>query len=537
MPRKSTPPSPDAAEAGTTDFGTFGPAPDRPGPSLRGAVKSVVAANRFGAAGDDVAARRSPSDEGAVPEDSSLGDSPATGLRADGFQEITGDTTTIQRSRYGEAPRDELRQDEQALIKKYDILSKEDYDCSLDNGRQWTETLQRHIELEDSDLEGANFIKILSGFFKNDKTLLDDVDSQAAKLRDIPEFKDATTGDDKHFFAYASAWSTYVKNSLKCKTKTIVQSRTNIETVGISMKLKNVFLLFPDETHLVIACRADNNMGGLSSSDPTKSVSTTSNTSSLTNEKYTQEEQAGGADINFGSLSNENYTQEGGAAKNFGVTIDYEVTEFIKTMKPQAREVKRVMGKNTDGYTYEDIGGNAQTVKNLRNMTKIMMKHMSVQLQGATNSFDMSQSGSEKMQEMELHVYRIRSNPQLANKLFASNDYTTKIVNINFPNSNRVLTFGSIHAPNQFLQFDKGGWIDFFIGNTTHDVEKAARKSVGPAMPGGNLNKKQLRNKLNTMSMRELRKLHREEEVPTNNNRSIKGLVNNYMRYNKDSNN
>ena len=430
---------------------------------------------------------------------------------------------------------DNPNQDEQALFKKYEILSK-NYDCSLNNGDKWSETMQGHIELEDSEIEGVNFIKILSGFFKDDKTLLDDVETQAAQLRDIPEFQDATTGGDKHFFAYASAWSTYFKNSQKCKTKTIVQSKTNIETVGISMKLRDVFLLFPDDTHLVIACRADNNFGGLSSADRTKSVSTTSNTSSLTNEKYMQK-QPGGADINFGSLSNENYTQEGGGkAKNFGVTIDYEVIEFIKTMKPLAREVKKRMGTNVDGYNYEEIGGGAQTVTNLRKMTKIMMKHMSVQLQGATNIFNISQSGSEKMQEMELHVYKINSNPQLANKLFASKDYTTKIVNINFPNSSRVLTFGSIHAPNQFLQYSDGGWVDYFIGNTTHDVEKAARKSVS-AMPGGNLNKKQLRNKLNTMSMRELRKLHREEEVPTNNNRSIKGLVNNYMRYNKDSNN
>ena len=58
-------------------------------------------------------------------------------------------------------------------------------------------------------------------------------------------------------------------------------------------------------------------------------------------------------------------------------------------------------------------------------------------------------------------------------------------------------------------------------------------------MPGGigNLNKKQLRDKLNTMSMKELRKLHKDEEMSTNNNRSIKGLVNNYMRYHNDSNN
>lgn len=520
------------AAAGTTDFPTFGEAPAQQGrslPSLRTAANVVTAANRFGAP----AARGADSDIDS-DDDARRERQGSSGLTA--LPENQDRDAQAHDSRPGTASllSDNPNQDEQALVKKYNILSK-NYDCSLNNGDKWSETMQGHIELEDSEIQGANFIKILSGFFKDDKTLLDDVETQASQLRDIPEFIDATTGGDKHFFAYASAWSTYFKNSQKCKTKTIVQSKTNIETVGISMKLRDVFLLFPDDTHLVIACRADNNFGGLSSSDPTKSVSTTSNTSSLTNEKYTQEEQAGGADINFGSLSNENYTQEGGAAKNFGVTIDYEVTEFITTMRPKAREVKNRLSKNVDGYNYQEIGG-GEVEKNLRKMTKIMMKHMSVQLQGVTNRFDISQSGSEKMQEMELHVYRIVSNPQLANKLFASKDYTTKIVNINFPNSSRVLTFGSIHAPNQFLQYSDGGWVDYFIGNTTHDVEKAARKSVS-AMPGGNLNKKQLRNKLNTMSMRELRKLHREEEVPTNNNRSIKGLVNNYMRYNKDSNN
>ena len=400
---------------------------------------------------------------------------------------------------------------------KYKALS-EDYDCSLKTTPKWEEKMKNHIELEDTELEGTNLNAILSGFF-NDKLTPDEVDKQRRELEAIAEFKAATIGGDKYFFAYASDWKTYYENSLECKTKTIVKSNTDIETVGISMKLTDVFLLFPSETLLVIACRADNNLERQAKNDPTKSVSSTKNTALQTSASY--------------------QGQKGGAATNFGVTVDYDVVEYITTMKPRAREQSKNLTnlwKAEDGYDYQQIGTD-EAQANLRNMTKIMMKRMGKKLSGARNLLDFGQSGSEKMQDMELHVYRIEKNPQLKNKLFAANDYTTKIVNINFPNNDRVLTFGSISAPNQFLQYDKGGWIDFIFGNTTTDVEASARNSVGPSQDGGNLNKKQLRNKLNTMSMRELRKLHREENVSMNNNRSIKGLVNNYMRYHNASNN
>lgn len=400
---------------------------------------------------------------------------------------------------------------------KYKALS-EDYDCSLKTTPKWEEKMKNHIELEDTELEGTNLNAILSGFF-NDKLTPDEVDKQRRELEAIAEFKAATIGGDKYFFAYASDWKTYYENSLECKTKTIVKSNTDIETVGISMKLTDVFLLFPSETFLVIACRADNNLERQAKDDPTKSVSSTKNTALQTSASY--------------------QGQKGGAATNFGVTVDYDVVEYITTMKPRAREQSKNLTnlwKAEDGYDYQQIGTD-EAQANLRNMTKIMMKRMGKKLSGARNLLNFGQSGSEKMQDMELHVYRIKKNPQLKNKLFAANDYTTKIVNIKFPNNDRVLTFGSISAPNQFLQYDKGGWIDFIFGNTTTDVEASARNSVGPSQDGGNLNKKQLRNKLNTMSMRELRKLHREENVSMNNNRSIKGLVNNYMRYHNASNN
>ena len=427
------------------------------------------------------------------------------------------------------------------------------HDCELRSNTPWSETESNHIEL-DSDEIHKGLDKILEQFLNDMPDLKLIPEEEASKLKKNKEFIDATTGNEKYFFAYGSEWETYYKNSQKCKTRTIDRSKTNIETVGIKMKLSSVFMLFPDKDHLIIACRADNNFGlNRAVNDPTQSTSSTTNTMKQSNASYSSDntqsdeinyDSDGGADINFGSLSNENYMQEGGSAINFGLTSDYTIKEFESTLKPIGREVNNKLRKDVDGYNYQASGLDDIGRKNLKKMVQTMIKHMGTSLgplSGVSNFLNYSQSGSEKMAAMDLHIYKIKPNTELANKIFASENYFTNIVNINFPgDTNRVLTFGSISAPTQFMQISESeGFRATTIGNKTNYVEMEERIEALPSnlKRGGNSNKKQLRNQLNTMSMRELRKLHKEEEISTNSNRTIKGLVNNYMRYHNDSNN
>jgi hypothetical protein len=370
--------------------------------------------------------------------------------------------------------------DEDKSIKenKYENLSKS-YDCVSIIGKKWGDTIGEHIELDVEEIN-LNLGSILTAFLKPEKDLAKkDADQLAKQLEKIDEYNDVIKDAGNYCFAYGSDWNTYIKNSLICKTKTIVKAESEIETVGISMLLANVFLLFPTANYLVIACRADNNFYNQAKDDPTKSYSTTKNSKSNVNGRYS-DSQDGGADINFGSLSNENYTQEGGAPTNFGLTVDYTVEKYLNTLTPQARQQDGTFTGKTDGYNYGKMPGGKEgdAAQNLRNLVKIMIKHMGEPGSGMTAFMDLRQSGSEKMADMDLHVYEIKRNDQLENKLFASENYFTNIVNINFPDSNRVLTFGSIKAPAQFLQIDKSGWFKSLLGNSTQDVEKAARKAV-----------------------------------------------------------
>ena len=432
---------------------------------------------------------------------------------------------------------------------KYKNLKKS-YNCDMEGkkGMPWESINDEHVQLSYDEIEN-DLYKILEQFFIGNqiyKERLPNIEDMVAKLKQNEDYKDATSSENNYYFAYGSEWKTYLENSGKSKTNTIKRSKNDIETVKISMLLANVFMIFPDANHLVIACRADNNYYRLKDWDKTISTSSTPNTKAQINDRYTQGTSGASDTSGASGASGVLDIQRGGNPTKFGLTFDYTVEKYIKTLTPIKER-----SNDTYGYEYTTIieeqnthnEWKDDTTTNLRNLLDIMKLHMKGKSEIITNLVEQKtgknimQTASQKMGHMDLHIYKIGENKGLANKIFASEKYSTKIVNINFYNSERVLTIGSIYAPNQFEEITS---VEGKIITRTRKVADEERiNSNPPELPktGGNLNKKQLRNKLNTMSMKELRKLHKEENISTNSNRSIKGLVNNYMKYHNDSNN
>ena len=358
----------------------------------------------------------------------------------------------------------------------------------------------------------------------------DDIKKYMTQLSDNEGFQKLLKGsDDTHYFAYKIPFTKYEEDALLIGGQRLRQTTTSekIELLHTEMELENVFICFPSKDLLVIACRADNDttpkrsvqkIMGLErdqSQSKNKAESSTENT-----QRNTNDEGPGGVD-----------GMHGGGAINFGLPKPYTLKRYKGKFGAAGKATWDSKWYKTGTMRYDDMNA-VITTQPAR--TK-MEEHIRTMISFMGSKGNMVAEGRvQKMKDMELHVFVIESNgDDLNGKLFVSK-YSIDLVNINFHDKEKgsdqpgdyVLTIGGIKAKAQFIETKNNP----YIANSTI-------KERG--MPGGigNLNKKQLRDKLNTMSMKELRKLHKDEEMSTNNNRSIKGLVNNYMRYHNDSNN
>lgn len=382
--------------------------------------------------------------------------------------------------------------------------------------------------------ENMNDEKKLAATFKDffpDKTKPDDIKQYMTQLSDNAGFKKLLKGSgDTHYFAYKIPFAKYEEDALLIGGQRLRQTTTSdkIELLHTEMELENVFICFPSNDLLVIACRADNDTTAIRSALKMVGLERNQKHSKNKAESSTENTQRNTNDEGPGGVPED---MHGGGAINFGLPKPYTLKRYKGKFGAAGKATWDSKWYRTGTMIYDDMNAVITTVPAQTKMKEHIRTMIS--FMGSKGNI-VAESQQQKMKDMELHVFVIESSgDDLNGKLFVSK-YSIDLVNINFPDKKKgpdqpgdnVLTIGGIKAKAQFIETKNNP----LIANSTI-------KERG--MPGGigNLNKKQLRDKLNTMSMKELRKLHKDEEMSTNNNRSIKGLVNNYMRYHNDSNN